>query len=245
MTVLKLFLILLTVLSLVFPAAAEPRFPERSGVVTDAAAVLSPNLLDDMRTLDSRLAAIGAPRLHIVTVDFLDATDVQSYADTLFSRWGLGDNDLLLLMCIGEETFAITCGANVNRMISPATQTKLLSTNLNEPFLRLEYDAAVSAFIPAIVREISKVTGMTVRTDDLFRVQTQGLISWASGLSGSAVFSAGDFAMFQNQAVGVFSMLRVVLIVLILLLVFGRIRRRRGQQQQQQQNQRFRRWRRH
>ena len=47
---LSLFLTLVLLLSLCLPAQAAPRYPERQGVTTDAAAVLGQSTLRDLDT---------------------------------------------------------------------------------------------------------------------------------------------------------------------------------------------------
>lgn len=212
-------------------AAAEPRYPNRSGETTDAAGVLSPATLADLRTLDDRLDDADALRLTLVTVDFLDAADVNDYAAALFERWDLDDDDMLLLLAVGEDKYAIHSGADVDRLISPAIQNKLLAACLEEPFLLQEYDAAIAAFVPALVREVSKAYGESVSTDGLFGSASASVFAdWASKLQDSAQTleaAADSFFTQEDESTG-FSFAKVILTIVLLMIVFGSRKKKNG-----------------
>lgn len=221
--ILCLFLLLLMTAA---TAMAEPRYPAQTGVATDGAAVLSVRLLQDLRTLDKRLDRADAPHLYVVTVDFLDGSDAQAYADALFQRWHLPEDAMLLLLAVGEECYAISSGRNVDRLVAPAIQQKLLMTYLHEPFLAQRYDAAVAGFASAVVNEFNKACGSAVRTDDLFRNASATLFdNWAGTQShASAALPAGSILTREDKGTG-FSLLKVIFIVVLLVLIFGSFRK--------------------
>ncbi len=228
---LKRILCLLAVLLLTIPAAAEPRYPSKSGVATDAAAVFSISLLEDLRKLDKRLDKADAPQLYIATVDFLDGADVESYVNALFSRWNLEDDEMLLLIAVGEEAYAIASGKNVDRLVSQTTQTKLLSGHFREPFMNQQYDAAVAAFVPALALEFSKACGKTIRTDDLFGSSSSSLIvDWASNLSRYTTRDEEESIISREEENTGFSLLKVAVIIVLLVLIFGSFKRMRKEQ---------------
>lgn len=204
-------------------ATAEPRYPADGGETTDAAGVLAHTTLEDLRTLDSRLSKADALRLKIVTVDFLDGANVQDYADALFDRWHVSEDTMLLLLAVGEDRYAVTSGKDVNRLISPATQSKLLAACLEEPFLQQEYDAAIASFVPALVNEVNKVYNVSVKTDGLFGRASDSMFSgWADKLQGiQDTGNASEFFLTQEDKSTGFSLVKVVLIVAVLLLTFG------------------------
>lgn len=207
-------------------ACAEPRYPSRTGETTDAAAVLSHTTLEDLRTLDSRLDKADALRLRIVTVDFLDGEDVQDYAETLFERWSLDDEDVLLLMAVGEDKYAIATGEDVDRLLAASTMSKLLAASFEEPFMNQQYDQAVAAYVPTLVREINKVCGTSVNTSGLFGRSSTGLFdNWAVSLrQKDSEAESGSVLTREDDRTG-FSLLKVIAIVAVLLIVFGSFRR--------------------
>lgn len=213
-------------------AAAEPRYPDKSGETTDAAGVLSHTTLEDLRTLDNRLDNADALRLKVVTVDFLDAADADDYAAALFERWRLDDEDMLLLLAVGEDKYAVHAGEDVNRLISPGIQSKLLATCLEEPFLQQEYDAAIAAFVPALVSEINKAYGESISTNGLFgRSSSSMFADWASKLQSGAQTieeAADSFLTREDESTG-FSLAKVILTIALLMIAFGsRKKNRKG-----------------
>ncbi|MBQ7848439.1 MAG: TPM domain-containing protein [Clostridia bacterium] len=206
-------------------ACAEPRYPARTGETTDTAAVLSHTTLEDLRTLDSRLDKADALRLRLATVDFLDGAHADDYAEALFERWLLDDDEILLLMAVGEDRYAFATGEDVDRLLASATITKLLAGSFEEPFMNQQYDQAVADFVPALVREINKVCGTSVNTNGLFGRSSTGLFNnWASSLRQSSSGSETSLLTREDDRTG-FSMLKVVLIIAVLLIVFGRFRK--------------------
>ena len=221
-------LCLLAVLMLSCTAFAEPRYPERNGVATDHAGVLSARMLEDLRTLDDRLDHADALRIRIVTVDFLDGQDIDVYARTLFDRWHLDDEDILLLIAVGEESFTLFLGEEAAALLQPGTAEAILRSTFTEPYLDQQYDAALAAFIPGLVNEIGLVCGERIRTDDLFRSTSASLISnWASLLPTADDPADKESFLTREDKVSGFSLLKVILIVVLLLLVFGSFRKTR------------------
>lgn len=236
MMMFKRILCLLAVLLLALPASAEPRYPEKGGVATDAAAVLSAEVLEDLRTLDKRLDKADVPQICLATVDFLDTQDVQDYADALFDLWNLDSDEMLLLICVGEESYAISTGRDVDRLLSSSVQEKLLTSRFREPFLDERYDAAISAYIPALVSELSKACGETVRMDDLFDSASDNLLdNWARNLAASLSGDDEESIFTREDRKTGFSLLKVIVIVVLLVLIFGSFRRVRKDKAPRQQ----------
>lgn len=226
----RLFILLLAALCLCLCASAEPRYPSRNGAMTDAAGVFSHTTLEDLGTLAKRLNRADAIRLTVVTVDFLDGSNAEDYAAELFKRWRLGSNDLLLLLAVGEDVYAVEAGRSVEKLMAETLQYKLLAENLSDRFLAQEYDAAIAAYAKALVTQINKVCRTSVRTDDLFRRSVGSIFNeWATNLSQaaqSAVSDASSFFTSGNRSSG-FSFLKVLLAIVLLLIIFS-ARRSKG-----------------
>lgn len=225
----KRILCLLAALLLCSAAFADPRYPDQSGVATDAASVLSVKVVEDLRKLDKRLNKAEAPRLYIATVDFLDATDAQTYADELFDRWDLDDDEVLLILCVGEESYAIAAGKNARRILSDNALNKLLAGSLHEPFLDMRYDEALASFAKGFAIEVERTCGVTIKTEDLFRNVTGSLFGgWASTQQRvpASEEDGESFLTRQDKSSG-FSLLSVLIIVALLFLVFGTFRKSR------------------
>lgn len=145
------------------PALAAPRYPQRQGVVTDAAAVLSADTVTHLRTVADDLSRKANIALSIVTVDFLDGSDATAYAQGLQQHWQLDDNSLLILIAVGEDHCIASGGSSVK--LPAATLTKLVSTYLEPSILRLDYNGAMYAFIPQLLTEVNKTYNVNITAE--------------------------------------------------------------------------------
>lgn len=225
---LALALLLLLLVS-VAVAAPVPRYPARQGLVTDNAAVLSTSLVKDIGTLNNRLQGNDLGQLAVVTVDFLDGATIEQYASGLRTTWGLDDKTSLLLLAVGEDQYLLD-GSSLP--ISRQTQQKLLSAYLEEPFLRQDYDGALTAFLPALAAELSKARGKTVDTTGLFGLAStstqQRSQAWTERPQATSAPTAAQRFTQEDEESG-FSLGKVFLTVFLLMVIFGnsgRARRR-------------------
>lgn len=170
------FLALMLVLCLT--AAQAISYPEMRGAVNDDAAVLSDDTARDIDILNSR----SDVRFTVVTRHFLGGADAQTYADGLFSAWNLGDQDMLLLLVIGEERYAASLGNVAGKFISAEQLNSLFSSKLREPFIqRRDYDGAVGAFLLAAATQAARAQGDTLNTAGLFGTASSAASSDTSG----------------------------------------------------------------
>ena len=233
-------LVAMLVLCVCLPACAAPRYPERQGGTTDAAAVLSQSTLRDLSAYADRLEDETGIRLSVVTVDFLDGETLTRYGEGLFAQWKLDDDSLLLLLAVGEDRFATFSGRDVTRRLSRQVQDKLLSTSLEGPFLRQAYDEAIASFIPALTQEINKAFDADVSVGGLFgQAGTESLSAeewadewarrWNAAHPGaeSSQGSVGDRVTREDKSTG-FSLGKVLLTIFLLMVIFGNHRSRRG-----------------
>ena len=232
-------LVAMLVLCACLPACAAPRYPERQGGTTDAAAVLSQSTLRDLATYAQRLKDETDIELFVVTVDFLDGETLSSYGEGLFTQWKLDDDSLLLLLAVGEDKFATFSGRDVTRHLSRQVQDKLLSTSLEGPFLRQAYDEAIASFIPALTQEINKAFDADVSVGGLFGQAGSESLSveewadeWARRWDAAhdeepAPDSVGDRVTREDKSTG-FSLGKVLLTVFLLMVIFGNFSDRRG-----------------
>lgn len=237
-----LALILLLSLSLLTAAPAcaaiTPRYPEKVQQVCDSAAVLSPDTVSDIRTLNERLDDADADvTVYLVTVDFLDGADPDTYAAGLFDAWNLHDDDLLLLLAPGEDAWAVHPGRDVP--LSASALSKLLYTSFEGAFLAQRYDEAVCALMPVLCAELSKTADKPVSTAGLFHQPEEQaessapdiLSDWAERFTAAyAATPAPDHtaAVAANTRSGKSdgSLGKVILTIFLLMVIFGKRRKR-------------------
>lgn len=230
----KCFCLLLALLCLWTSATAEPRYPEKQGYVTDAAAVLSQSTVKDLSSFAQQLDDETILCFYVVTVDFLDGASLSNYANGLRQYWSLDDNDLLLLLAVGEDKFGSFSGNNANFWPSQQAQEKLLSIYLEEAFLQQRYDEALSLYVPALANEINKIFDGDIDLSGRFGQTQQADIDWAEEWSSrlNDLFqeddpSPIDRVTHEDKDTG-FSLGKVILTIFLLTVIFGKRRGRRG-----------------
>ena len=149
-------------------ARADTDYPPFQGIVADVADVLSQDAAADLKTLSERLNDLTGGHIYVLTRHFLGGADAQNYAQKVFEIWNLGSMDALLLLVIGEESYALALGAGAKAALPAETQTGLLASQLRTPFLSRQYDAAVGNFAVALGQALAKNTGETLNVRGLF-----------------------------------------------------------------------------
>lgn len=230
----RLLSLLLVLVCLCTVASAEPRYPEKQGAVTDAAAVLSQSTMKDLAAFAKEVDNETSIRFYVATVDFLDGASLSSYANGLRQYWKLDEDDLLLLLAVGEDKFGTFGGDEVNRCLSTQVQDKLLSAYLEEAFLQQRYDEAISRYVPALANELGKVYDENLDLGGLFGQTQQTQVDWAQELSDrlNGLFhedepSPIDRVTREDKETG-FSLGKVILTIFLLSIIFGKRRGRGG-----------------
>lgn len=230
-------LFLCCMLCLCSTALAGPRYPVQNAPVTDGAAVLTRETVEELTTYHKKLQKETDIRLHVATVDFLDGAAMDQYLQGLWQTWKLEDDDMLLLLAVGEDKFAIRAGEDIAPKLSDSLLKKLLSAHLEGPFLRRDYDGAIRALIPALNEEINKVFHADVALDGLFgteRTAEKNWSQWAEDLTGR-MNERRSFAtqppknktvMDEDEDTG-FSLGKVILTLFLLSVIFGNKARKR------------------
>ena len=165
-----LLLALLLCLALAAPALAATEYPPRpSGTVADLAGVLGEQAINDLETLSQRMEAASDGHLFVLTRHFLGGADAQQYADKVFEVWNLTTRDALLLMVIGEETFALSLGQSAKAALPQETQTSLLGA-FRTAYLNRNYDQALADLALNLGQTLAKHSGSTLDASGLFGV---------------------------------------------------------------------------
>lgn len=163
-----LLCLMLALLPVTAPAAV--RMPESRGAVTDDANVLSAQTAADLEKYAERLEKATGIALHVALVHFWDGAEAQTYADTLFDRWELGSDHLLVVGAAGEDAFAASFGQSVSEKLGKSNAENLLFTSsaFASLFRTQQYDAAFADYCKALSDLVKKQNGETVRVDGLF-----------------------------------------------------------------------------
>jgi uncharacterized membrane protein YgcG len=208
-SIVKMLLALALVLSLLAPAAAlgDARFPADAGVLTDDANVIGQTMAGDIAAYAQQVEDETGVRLHVALVLFWDGETAQDYADTLFTRWEFGADDLLLAGAVAEDTFAVASGENVKAKLSDSSLNSLLySSGFADRFRQQQYDAAFGTFFVAFHSLLGRQYGLSSSLDSLFAAYqpaataTEAPQSDASSNSDNSDYSNwGTYANFPNE----------------------------------------------
>lgn len=96
----------------------------------------------------------------VASVDRISGWDGEDYAAALGNRWGLGANDMILLL-VKEGDWQVYCGDNVYAAMT-TTQQNQLRQAIDTDYYSGNYDAAVTAFFQAadtVYREMNLNSG--------------------------------------------------------------------------------------
>lgn len=146
----------------------------------------------------------------VATIDKLVGWEGQDYAAKLGEAWGLGQNDMILVL-VKDGDWQVYCGDNVGYVMTD-TQQSQLSQAIETTYYDGDFDSAVTAFF---------------RQADVFYAQAQ--------LGGSG--SSGDSGWYAPSApAGGTSIMGVVLLIVAIFVVwaaldavrYSRYRRRYG-----------------
>src|SRR5680860_1208995 len=122
-----------------FPAAAQPTFPELTGRVVDNAQLLSPA---DKTALDAELKTLedkSSDQRVVVTLPSLQGYTIEDYGYQLGRHWGIGtaklDNGALLIVAPNERKVRIEVGYGLEPILTDAL-TKIIIENAILPRFR-------------------------------------------------------------------------------------------------------------
>ena len=180
---------------------AQARYPELRGAVTDDANALSKQVMEDIAEFQNRVYSQTGIKIHVALVHFLDGADPQTYANALFSSWGLGENDFLLLGAAGEDAFTSVSGKKIKENFSDNNAQSLLFTSgFADSFKKQQYDEAFGQYWVAFSQMLSKEYDKEISLGKLFPQHHRG---GSTGTSNSPHVSAvwGDMnERFANTA---------------------------------------------
>ena len=190
-------------LGLMAPAFAETKYPPRpQGTVADLAGVLGESMIEDMETLSARLNTAAGGKIYVLTRHFLGGVNASNYANKVFDVWGLGSSDALVLMVIGEETYALALGADAEKAVPGDTQISLMANHFRVSFLARQYDQALSELAVSLGQSLAKGKNQTLDVSGLFgqsaiqsTPQPQTADDWWYGM-----FAKDDYNARENDA---------------------------------------------
>lgn len=229
--ILSLVLVLGTAL---LPGSAETLF------IRDGAALLTEQTQSDAEQLSRMIAEQTDLNLLLDIRHFLGGAEAGAYARKLLNELTDPDNSMLLLVVVGEESYALAAGSKADKLLGKDIRDTLLSKHFRAPFLNRQYDQAVGGFMLSVAQELSKTTGERLDPQGLFgyagaqSTQTSkenkgvNIFDYILGESVTPAKDASASAAKSQREERELSLGGIILIGLILWSIFGKKGRRQG-----------------
>lgn len=222
-----------------FPACAAD-YPAPQGAATDLADVLSSDTISDLTALSKRYESATGGEMYVMTRHFLGGADVYEYAKELFKAWKLKKDDALLLLVIGEESYALCLGEKAAEALPAESRSVMLGNYFREKFLARDYDGAVGDLAARLAVYLAKARGEELSVSGLFGSAAPAESAFSAGIVADLfdnLFSTGyetandaqtqeDAFAKEDEKTG-FSYKRLIIFALIIYFIFFRKKRRR------------------
>src|ERR1051325_8738824 len=156
------FLLLIAILSTL--ASAEPISKlHASNYVSDFAAVLSPQTATQLNDVCRQIDEKAGAQIAVVTINSLDGSDVESYANTLYRTWGVGNKKtnkgVLVLLAVSDHRYRTEVGYGLEPILPDGKVGGFGREAV--PFLRQsDYNGAVSLMVTRVATVIAQDAGV-------------------------------------------------------------------------------------
>ena len=235
----KKYMILILMISLLWiPGVYAAGVPTGQGFVTDEAGLLSAG---EENTISASTTG-DLVNIYVLTVDSLNGTEPDKYADSVYNSWGLSTRDLLLLISAEDQQIELNFNnpgfqaslnawsQNQGGATGSAAITQLLDTYFIPYAREGDFGGGISALIKAIhsiAEGPSQVGGGAAGSTG------NGLNNGTTGRPDSSVStsSRSGSSMFTIVAI----LIGAVLLLLVLFIVISGSRRRKQLKEQQEQ----------
>lgn len=132
--------------------------PTASFYVNDFVNVLSNNVEEDIFNIGRNIDTKTTAQLVVVTVPNMDGDYIESYANKLFNKWGIGnkekDNGVLLILALEERDIRIEVGYGLEGAINDAKAGRILDSHAVSALKSDDYDTAILDTVKQLQGEI-------------------------------------------------------------------------------------------
>jgi uncharacterized protein len=142
-----------------FPAEAQPNFPELTGRIVDNAQLLSPA---DRTALDAELKALedkSSDQLVVVTLPSLQGYTIEDYGYQLGRHWGIGtaklNNGVLLIVAPNERKVRIEVGRGLEPTLTDALSKIVIDNAILPRFRAGDFTGGIKDGVGDIVRVLT------------------------------------------------------------------------------------------
>jgi uncharacterized protein len=164
-------------LSSTLTVAFASDFPPLTGRVVDQADVMTAESRSDIEAKSKDLEDKSGIQLVVATVQSLQGSDIETYANELFRFWRLGqaqkNNGVLLLVAPAEHKVRIEVGYGLEGTLTDALSSVVISSAIIPRFKTNDFSGGIVSGVDGIVSILSGDTAdwqptVGVRPDDQF-----------------------------------------------------------------------------
>jgi uncharacterized protein len=151
-------------------AAAEPISQlHASNYVNDFAGVLSQQATTKLNDVCRQIDEKAGTQIAVVTINSLDGSDIESYANTLFQTWGVGNKKtnkgVLILLAVSDHKYRTEVGYSLEPILPDGKVGGFGREAV--PFLRQnDYNGAVSLMVIRVAAVIAQDAGVQLSNAD-------------------------------------------------------------------------------
>lgn len=121
--------------------------------VTDAAQMLLPTTETELNRMISQLEGKAGEKMAVVTIPTATPTTPRQLAVELFHYWGMGDNDILLLIAAQERRLYVETGAKLRQRLPEESLGEMLAA-VTPKLARGDNDEGVLAATAVVVNSL-------------------------------------------------------------------------------------------
>jgi len=140
-------------------AFAEPKFPQLSGRVVDAANILPPDVEARLNDELAGLETQNGRQLVVATLPDLQGYDIADYGYQLGRAWGLGqkqlNNGVILLVALKERRVRIEVGYGLEPILTDGLSKIIIESEVVPRFRQNDLPGGVVAGTAALIRQLS------------------------------------------------------------------------------------------
>lgn len=216
----SVLLAFLLALTMPFSAFAIVDAPANT-YVGDYAEVLEADTEQYIIDQNDKLSRATGAAIVVITVDFMDGKDAESYAYECFNAWGIGDkernNGLLLVYAVGENKVWAVQGSGIDGVLTSADLSEMLEDTFYEGYDAGRYDRATKDFFDAAYDWFDSYYG------GIDRALEEGVLAQPVSGPGSLKY---ERAQLRIQMVVYLAIFLLILIIMLDAIRYDRYRRR-------------------
>lgn len=195
-----------------------PNAPTKNIYVQDNAKMLNSDFIDKINIMGKELDNKYKAQVVVVTVESLDGYDIETYSNTLFRKWGIGNKDknngVLLLISKNDKKFRIETGYGLEGKIPDGYAGRELD-KMKPLFKNGKYSEGVFIVYRDLVSKIYEEYGDKEAKEEIIKEN----IPHTPGTFESILLFLVGLTVWELGGLGV--LLIIILVVLYKLGFFG------------------------